>query len=45
MRIAIPDEYRFDNGGRRHLLEIVGLGVPAMTERVRAFASKIVPSR
>jgi transketolase len=45
MRIAIPDQYRFDNGGRRHLLEIVGLGVPAMAERVRAFAARSVLAR
>lgn len=39
LRIAIPDQYRFDNGGRRHLLELVGLDVPAMTERIRTFAA------
>ena len=38
LRIAIPDDYRFDNGGRRHLLELVGLDVPSMTTRIRSFA-------
>ncbi len=43
MRIAIPDQYRFDNGGRRHLLELVGLDVPAITDRIRGFASVSTP--
>lgn len=42
LRIAIPDHYRFDNGGRKHLLEIVGLGVPSMADRVRSFATNPV---
>ena len=39
MRIAIPDQYRFDNGGRRYLLELVGLDVRTMADRVREFAT------
>jgi transketolase len=45
LRIAIPDQYRFDNGGRRHLLELVGLDVPAMTNRVRTFMENASQSR
>lgn len=37
LRIAIPDEYRFDNGGRSHLLQLVGLDPAAMASRVLAF--------
>jgi len=39
LRIAIPDHYRFDNGGRKHLLDVVGLGVATIADRVRAFAT------
>lgn len=42
LRIAIPDHYRFDNGGRKHLLDVVGLGVPAMADRIRTFAKTTV---
>lgn len=44
LRIAIPDHYRFDNGGRKHLLDVVGLGVDTMAERVRTFATTAVPA-
>lgn len=37
LRIAIPDQYRFDNGGRRWLLELVGLDVPTIARRIRSF--------
>lgn len=45
LRIAIPDEYRFDNGGRRHLLELVGLDVPRMTERIGSFSAAVLQNR
>lgn len=39
LRIAIPDHYRFDNGGRKHLLAVVGLDVDTMVQRIRKFSS------
>lgn len=39
LRIGIPAEYRFDNGGRESILKAVGLGVEEMAQKIARFAS------
>ena len=43
LRLGLPDRYFFENGGRNHVLEKYGLGVPQLTERIREFVRKPVP--
>ena len=40
LRLGLPDRYFFENGGRNHVLEKYGLGIPRLTERIRQFALK-----
>jgi len=37
LRLAIPDSYHFDNGGRKHILACAGLDVPTIRKRIAAF--------
>jgi transketolase len=39
LRLGIPADYRFDNGGRELILKAVGLGVEHMAEKIALFAS------
>lgn len=39
LRLGIPGEYRFDNGGRELILKAVGLGVEDMARKISRFAA------
>ena len=38
LRLGVPDDYRFDNGGRQHILDLVGLGTDEMAAKISRFA-------
>jgi transketolase len=38
LRLGVPDDYRFDNGGRQRILDIVGLGTENMVQKISHFA-------
>lgn len=40
LRLGIPDQYRFENGGRDYLHRLVGLDVPSLTARIAEFLSR-----
>ena len=44
LRLGIPAEYRFDNGGRELILKAVGLGVEQITEKIARFARPEIES-